>query len=220
MPDAGLHITAALAATWLPWVFLMMALLVWLSCIMQPQYLRAVVSNSFATFAGTTAEQVPSIGSQVAQWLFNITMPALIVYVLLVQTAMVGTGMLASMILLSLLIDVARTVIALLIHYTFRLGKSMSLAYVRYFSLRSVFSYVLFIFMLLVAYTSPEGVWLTLLLVAAGAYLLILGWQWAKLFCSSLPEVASVVIYVITVELLPMMMLYEAGRQMVLQQLA
>ncbi len=198
----------------------MMALLVWLSCILQPQYLRSVVSNSFATFAGTTAEQVPSIGSQLAQWLFNITMPALSVYVLLAQNTMIGVEQLTSLILLSALIDVARTVISLMIHYTFRLGKRTSLAYVRYFSLRSIFSYVLFIIALLTAYTSLDGLWITLLLIAAGIYLLILAWQLSKLFCASINEIVSVVTFIITVELLPAIMLYEAGRQMVLQQFA
>jgi len=220
MIETGLHITPALAAIWLPWVCLMMALLVWLSCIMQPQYLRSVVSNSFATFAGSTAEQVPSIGSQVAQWLFNITMPALSVYVLLAQNTMIGVEQLTSLILLSALIDVARTVISLMIHYTFRLGKRTSLAYVRYFSLRSIFSYVLFIIALLTAYTSLDGLWITLLLIAAGIYLLILAWQLSKLFCASINEIVSVVTFIITVELLPAIMLYEAGRQMVLQQFA
>lgn len=220
MIDAGLHITPALAAIWLPWGCLMMALLVWLSCIMQPRYLRSVVSNSFATFAGSTAEQVPSIGSQTVQWLFNIMMPALCVYVLLTQTTMIGIELFTSLIVLAALIDVARTVISLMIHYTFRLGKRTSLAYVRYFSLRSIFSYVLFIIALLMAYTPHEGLWMTLLLIAAGIYLLILAWQLSKLFCASIPEIVSVVTFIITVEILPAMMLYEVGRQMVLQQFA
>ena len=220
MLDTGLHMTTALAAAWLPWVFLSLVLLVWVSCMLQPQYLRAMVSNSFASFSVNAAEQAPSIGSQLAQWLFNCAVPAIAVYVLLTRETICDAGLFGRLLVISLLVDVARALIALAVQYTFRFGKKVDVAYIRYFSLRSMVSYVLLLMVLLLAYTQPIALWLVLLGVTTVAYLIILGVQLARVFCSSLTDVAGVVLYLVTVELLPAVLLYEAGRQFFLQQLA
>ena len=209
----GLHITAALSATWLPWFCLALVVLVWLSCMMQPQYLRAVVSNSFAEFAGNTAEQIPSIGSQVAQWLFCSTVPALAVFILVVDSPLYGLEFIEQLVALAILIDLARVVAALMVQYTFRLGRRASLAYACYFSLRSLMSYALFVILMLMAYTTPNAWGIIALAVLIVVYMLILLVQWLRLFNNSLQEMAGVIVYLLTLELLPMWLLYEAGRQ-------
>ncbi len=219
MPDSGLHITTALATTWMPWLCLVMVLLVWLCCIMQPQYLRGLVSNCFASFAIGTAEQVPSIGSQVSQWMFNTVVPAVCVYVLVVQSAMYGTTLLAWLVALSMGIDLLRALTAWMVHYTFRLGKMTGLAYMRYFALRSMMTYLLFAIVLMIAFSSVEIGWLNLFGIMTGVYIIILGIQWTKLFCSSFLQLPGIIVYLITVELLPTVLLYEAGRQLYLQQI-
>ena len=220
MPDAGLHITTALTASWMPWIWLAMVGLIWMSCMMQPRYLHGLLSNSFASFTVNAAEQVPSIGSQVAQWLFNSTVPALCVYVLVTDAAMYGTELLGELIAMALTIDALRAITALVVQYTFRLGKMMGLAYMRYFSLRTLLSFVMLIIVLLVAYTSPDAVWGSILAGTVLVYIVILGLQWTKIFCNQLTDIAGVVIYLITVELLPLMLLYEAGIHICLQQYA
>lgn len=217
---AGLQINAALSTTWLPWLCLAMIILVWLSCIMQPQYLRGLVGNSFASFTIGIAEQVPSIGSQIAQWLFNSTVPALAVYILIVDSAVYGLELFGNLLFISLAIDLARALIAALVQYTFRFGKRLAVAYMRYFSLRTLLSFVLFFVLLLMAYTSTDVLWLSLLGVAIGVYLICIGIQWTKLFCTSLPDMVGVIIYLFTVELLPAVLLLEAGRQLYIQQFA
>ncbi|MBP5658914.1 MAG: DUF4271 domain-containing protein [Paludibacteraceae bacterium] len=220
MIETGLHISSSLSTVWLPWICLAMVGLVWLSCIMQPQYLRGILSNSFASFSVNAAEQVPSIGSQVAQWLFNSTVPALCVYVLVTDAAMDGTELLGELIVMALTIDALRAITALVVQYTFRLGKMMGLAYMRYFSLRTLLSFVMLVVVLLVAYTSPDAVWGSILAGTVLVYIVILGLQWTKIFCNQLTDIAGVVIYLITVELLPLMLLYEAGIHICLQQYA
>lgn len=220
MSDAGLHITTSLAAFWLPWVCLAMVILVWLCCILQPQYMRGLMSNSLASFSLGAQEQNLSIGSQLAQWLFNTTIPALAVFVLVTQAAALDTNLFIWLLVVSLAIDAMRALLALMVQYTFRLGKLTAAAYLRYFSLRSLLSYVLFGLMLLIAYTSATALWSTLSAIVALAYLIILGVQWIKLFAGSLLDAMGVVIYLITVELLPNLLLLEAGRQIYLQQFA
>ena len=214
MAEAGLHIYSGLSTVWMPWVCLAMVILLWLSCIMQPRYLRGLLSNSFGSFTVNAAEQAPSIGSQIAQWLSNCTVPAICIYTLAVQEAMHGTELFGMILLLSLLTDVFRTITALLLHYTFRYGKQTSLAYMRYFSLRSLFTYAEFAFVLLLMYTTPQLPWLIVLGLLTVVYMTILGLQWARLFCSSVLDVVSLLIYLLTVELLPTALLFEASKQL------
>lgn len=220
MPDSGLHITSALTATWLPWLCLMMVVLIWLCCMMQPQYMRGLLSSGFASAAAGAGEQAPSIGSQVAQWLFNCTLPALGVFVFVVDSAFYGLQLIGWLIGLSMLIDLARAIILMLVQYTFRFGKRTGAAYVRYFSLRSVISYILFVIVLLAAFTQPLSLWFIMLGIVSFVYLIALGIQWVRLFCSSAQDIVCVLAYLITVELLPTLILFEAGRQLYLQQLA
>jgi hypothetical protein len=97
--------------------------------------------------------------------------------------------------------------------YTFRLGRRASLAYVRYFSLRSLMTYLALIIVMFMAYTAPNAWWITLLAVLIGAYILILIAQWIRLFNASVQELLGVLIFLLTAELLPILLLYEAGRQ-------
>lgn len=220
MFETGLHITTSLAAFWLPWVCLAMVILVWLCCILQPQYMRGLMSNGLASFSVGAQEQNLSLGSQLAQWLFNTTIPALAVFVLVMQAAALDTNLFTLLLVVSLAIDGVRALLALMVQYTFRLGKLSAAAYMSYFSLRSLLSYVLFVLMLLIAYTSATALWITLSAIFALVYLIVLGIQWIKLFASSLLDAIGVVIYLITVELLPNVLLLEAGRQIYMQQFA
>lgn len=197
-----------------------MVLLVWVSCMLQPQYLHGLISNSFASFAVNIAEQVPSLGSQMTQWLFNSLLPAVGVFVLVVDSTVEGFDLLGWLILISIAIDLLRIIVAAMVQYTFRFGKRIAMVYMRYFSLRSLLSYVLFVVILLAAYTSHDKLWLTMLAIATAVYLVILGVQWSRLLCTSLTDLFGVIIYLLTVELLPTVLLFEAGNQLYLQQFA
>jgi len=105
------------------------------------------------------------------------------------------------------------------VQYTFRFGKRIAMVYMRYFSLRSLLSFVLFVVILLAAYTSPDKLWLSLLGITTVLYLVILGIQWSRLLCTSPTDLFGVIIYLLTVELLPNLLLFEAGKQLYLQQL-
>ena len=214
MTDTGLYMTTALSSSWLPWVCLVMVILVWISCVLQPQYMRGLLSNSFSVFSVNASEQIPSIGSQAAQWLFNIIVPALVLFIVVEQEVILGGSLFGWMIALLVLADAFRLLAAWMVQYTFRLGRVMGKAYLRYYSLRSLFTFVLFIVMLLVNYTSPQTLWLTVFALVSVVYMVILGLQWGKLFCSSPLDVIGLFVYMITVELLPAVLVYEAGRQL------
>lgn len=214
MTDTGLYMTTALSSSWLPWVCLVMVILVWISCVLQPQYMRGLLSNSFSVFSVNASEQIPSIGSQAAQWLFNIIVPALVLFIMVEQEVILGGSLFGWMIALLVLADAFRLLAAWMVQYTFRLGRVMGKAYLRYYSLRSLFTFVLFIVMLLVNYTSPQTLWLTVFALVSVVYMVILGLQWGKLFCSSPLDVIGLFVYMITVELLPAVLVHEAGRQL------
>jgi len=206
--------TTSLTAAWLPWVALAMVLLVWMCCVMQPQYLRGLLSNSFSVFSINASEQIPSIGSQAAQWLFNIIVPAMGLFIMVEQEVIEGGVLFGWMIVILFVVDAFRLLAALMVQYTFRLGRIMGKAYMRYYSLRSLFTFVLFIIMLLVNYTAPQTVWFSILAVASVVYMVTLGLQWGKLFCTSSLDVLGLLVYMITVELLPVVLTFEAGRQL------
>lgn len=210
--------TSSLATAWLPWVCLAVMGLGWLSCVMQPRYLSGLISNSFAGFAINGPEQIPSIGSQVTQWLFNSIVPAIEVYVLVAQSAVYGVQLLGRLLLLALLIDGLRALTAIIVQYTFSLGKVASLAYMRYFALRSLFTFVLFIVVLMIAHSNPSTAWFVVLGLLVAIYLITLIVQWARLFCTSILDVVSMIIFLLTVELLPTFLLYEAGNQLYFTQ--
>lgn len=214
MPDTGLHITASLSSTWLPWLCLAMVMLLWMSCVMQPQYLRGLLSNGLSLFTVNNTEQIPSMGSQVTQWIFNIIVPAMGLFIMAEQEVVDGLDLLGWMVLLMLIADGVRLFMAVMVQYTFRLGRMMGRAYMRYYSLRSLFSFVLFTFVLLVNFTAPHTVWFVVLEVASVVYIITLILQLGRLFCTSLLDVAGLLIYILTVELLPAALVLEAGRQL------
>ena len=216
--DAGLDITTSLAANWLPWLCVAMLCLVWLSCVMQPQYLRGLINNSFAPFDVNAADQIPSIGSQIAQWMFNITIPAIGAYTLVAQDATYGVGLFSRILLAAFVIEVLRTLTALLVQYTFRLGKMQQLAYMRYFSLRSLFTFALMAEILCITYTTAPAWAIILMLLTIVAYMVVLGVQWGKLLCQSVMDILSIAIYLLTVELLPLILLYGIAAQQYMQQ--
>ena len=187
--------------------------LIWLSCIMQPQYIRGLLSNGFSSSPGA-AEQTPSIGSQIMQWLFNSILPAIAIYTITAHTAIYGSALFGWLVALSILSDLVRALSGLIVQYTFRFGKRASMAYLRYFSLRSLFTYVLFIIVLLITYSSVGTLWINILGIITAIFLVLVGIQWARLFCTSIIDVIGVVIYLITVELLPILLLFEAGEQL------
>ena len=197
-----------------------MVLLVWISCVMQPQYLRGLLTNSFDVFSVNPNEQIPSIGSQFAQWLFNCIVPAIGIFIMVEQEVVEGTSLFRWLILMSLLVDAFRLLAAVMVQYTFRLGKQMGMAYLRYYSLRSLFTFVLFVIMLLASYTSPHTAWIVILVIASVVYLVTLGMQWGRLFCSSPIDIAGLLLYMLTVELLPAVLLWEAGRQLYFMHIA
>lgn len=214
MMDTGLYITQSLAVNWLPWLSLGMLGLVWLSCMMQPKYLHGLVVNGLAGFSDNVGDQYPSIGSQITQWLFNSITPAMGLFVMSEMEAIEGGALFARILGLSLLADFVRVVVALLVQYTFRLGRLMGVAYLRYFSLRSLFSFILFAMLMLAITTSPQDIWLVLLGVLSAIYLLLLGWQWGQLFATSPAGVIGLTLYLLTVELLPAVLLWQAGIQL------
>lgn len=214
MSDTGLHMTTALSAAWLPWVCLAMVLLVWMSCVMQPKYLRGLFSNSFSVFSAGASDQIPSIGSQVTQWMFNIIVPAMGLFIVAEQEVVEGISLLVWMVVFTLLADIFRLFVAMMVQYTFRLGRMMGRAYLHYFSLRSLFTFVLFTLMLLANFTAPHTFWFVILSIASVVYMVTLGMQWGRLFCTSLHDVVGLLVYLFTVELLPSALVLEAGRQL------
>ncbi len=193
--------------------------LIWLSCVMQPLYISGLLSNGFSAAPDAT-EQTPSIGSQIMQWLFNSMLPAIAVYVITAQTAMYGAALFGWLVALSLLSDLVRALVALTVQYTFRFSKLANMAYLRYFSLRSLYTYVLLCLTLLITYSAAGTVWICVLAIVTVIYLVLVGVQWARLFCTSIIGVIGVVIYLISVELLPALLLLEAGKQLYLHYLA
>ena len=217
MTNEGIFISSALAANWLPWVCLAMVGLIWLSCMMQPQYLRGLLSNSFSTFGINSAELKPSLGSQISQWVFNMTVPAIAVYCLVVQDVEYGTDLLTRIFLLAVAIDIARTLVAWLVQYTFGFGKMFGLMYLNYFSLRSLFTFVLLCEVLLITSSEQPTAWIVLMAVTLVLFLVVLGIQWGRMICSSVLDILSIILYILTVELLPMFLLYGAAEQMYLE---
>lgn len=217
MTNEGIFISSALAANWLPWVCLIMVGLIWLSCMMQPQYLRGLLSNSFSTFGINSAEQKPSLGSQISQWVFNMTVPAIAVYCLVVQDVEYGTDLLTRIFLLAVAIDIARTLVAWLVQYTFRFGKMFGLMYLNYFSLRSLFTLVLLCEVLLVICSDQPAAWSVLMIITLVLFLVVLGVQWGRMICSSPLDILSIILYILTVEFLLMILLYAAAEQMYLE---
>jgi len=191
-----------------------MVMLLWMSCVMQPQYLRGLLSNGLSLFTVNNTEQIPSMGSQVTQWIFNIIVPAMGLFIMAEQEVVDGLDLLGWMVLLTLIADGVRLFVAVVVQYTFRLGRMMGRAYMRYYSLRSLFSFVLFTIMLLVNFTAPHTVWFVVLVVASVVYIITLILQLGRLFCTSLLDVAGLLIYILTVELLPTALVLEAGRQL------
>ena len=191
-----------------------MVMLLWMSCVMQPQYLRGLLSNGLSLFTVNNTEQIPSMGSQVTQWIFNIIVPAMGLFIMAEQEVVDGLDLLGWMVLLTLIEDGVRLFVAVMVQYTFSLGRMMGRAYMRYYSLRSLFSFVLFTIMLLVNFTAPHTVWFVVLVVASVVYIITLILQLGRLFCTSLLDVAGLLIYILTVELLPTALVLEAGRQL------
>ncbi len=191
-----------------------MVMLLWMSCVMQPQYLRGLLSNGLSLFTMNNTEQIPSMGSQVTQWIFNIIVPAMGLFIMAEQEVVDGLDLLGWMVLLTLIADGVRLFVAVMVQYTFSLGRMMGRAYMRYYSLRSLFSFVLFTIMLLVNFTAPHTVWFVVLVVASVVYIITLILQLGRLFCTSLLDVAGLLIYILTVELLPTALVLEAGRQL------
>jgi len=191
-----------------------MVMLLWMSCVMQPQYLRGLLSNGLSLFTVNNTEQIPSMGSQVTQWIFNIIVPAMGLFIMAEQEVVDGLDLLGWMVLLTLIADGVRLFVAVVVQYTFSLGRMMGRAYMRYYSLRSLFSFVLFTIMLLVNFTAPHTVWFVVLVVASVVYIITLILQLGRLFCTSLLDVAGLLIYILTVELLPTALVLEAGRQL------
>lgn len=191
--------------------------LIWLSCMMQPQYLRGLLSNSFSTFGINSAELKPSLGSQISQWVFNMTVPAIAVYCLVVQDVEYGTDLLTRIFLLAVAIDIARTLVAWLVQYTFGFGKMFGLMYLNYFSLRSLFTFVLLCEVLLITSSEQPTAWIVLMAVTLVLFLVVLGIQWGRMICSSVLDILSIILYILTVELLPMFLLYGAAEQMYLE---
>jgi len=191
-----------------------MVMLLWMSCVMQPQYLRGLLSNGLSLFTVNNTEQIPSMGSQVTQWIFNIIVPAMGLFIMAEQEVVDGLDLLGWMVLLTLIADGVRLFVAVMVQYTFSLGRMMGRAYMRYYSLRSLFSFVLFTIMLLVNFTAPHTVWFVVLVVASVVYIITLILQLGRLFCTSLLDVAGLLIYILTVELLPTALVLEAGRQL------
>ena len=210
--------TTTLTTSWLPWVCLAMVALLWVSCMLQPRYLHDLLNNGFSAFTTNAAEQVPSIGAQITQWLFNIIVPAICIYTLVTQSAVYGSRLFGIIILLSLLSDVFRAMTALLLQYTFHFGKLASLGYMRYFSLRALFTFIEFAITLLLTSTMVQLPWLIILGVMTIIYLIMLGLQLARLFCDSVLDILGLLAYLITAELLPTVLLYEAGKQLYLAQ--
>ena len=205
----GTIISTASVSVWLPWLLLGALLLLGFCCMMQPRYLQGLYSNSLQSFSENSAEQIPSIGAQAGQWLLNIVLTASCAFIVMsvhergleARTWGVLLGIVAG-------IDIFRLIAAMLVTYTFRLTRMVGFAYIRYFSLRSLYTIILLIPILLLYNTQMAETMMWMIIVLTGIFYLLLAIQWSKLFCSSPLDILFVIIYIATVEILPTALLY------------
>jgi len=216
--DAGLDISYALAANWLPWLCMAMLGLVWISCVLQPRYLHGLVNNSFSAFDVNAAERIPSIGSQICQWAFNVAIPAIGIYIIVAQDADYTAMLFARIMVAAIIIDCLRMLVAFLVQYTFRLDKIFGLLYMRYYSIRSIYTFIMMALILCVMHSATPFMWLIVMAVNMLVFMVLTGLQWGRLIGFSLTSCVGLLIYLITIELLPMFVLYGAAEQMYMQQ--
>ena len=214
MLEEGLEISRALAANWMPWLSMAMLVQLWLSCMLQPQYARGMYQNSLGAFANNMTEQLPSIGSQITQWMFNTTVPAFCIYALVAQDVPGGFGLFGRILLMMVGIDLLRIVVAWLVYYAFRLGKRFIPMYLRYYALRSLTMFLLFAEALVLGASAHPMAWVMAMALTYLVFMLLLGVQLARVICTSWVDVLSIMIYILTVELLPMLVLYYAAMQL------
>lgn len=203
----GLIISTSMTAVWLPWLLLAAVVTICLGCLTQPRYLHGLLSNSIQTFSLNTAEQTPSIGAQAGQWLLNITIAALCAYSYR-QMYTAGYNHLLTLLATAAGIDLYRLAATLLVNYTFDLKRMFSMAYIRYFSLRSICSMLMLIPIMMLSNGYLVPAMKVMIIVMMVAYYLILTAQLGKLYCSSLLDVFFLITYILTVEIIPTLLLY------------
>lgn len=197
----GMIISTELAAVWLPWLMTGAAIQLCLVCLMQPRYLHGLLNNSVQTSTANAGEQLPSIGAQIGQWVLNIVLIATCAYVY--ADSKDEYPSMALLLLTATGIDVLRVTSAAVVTYTFELKRALHEAYTRYFSLRSVYTLALMIPMLLL-FNSYWVVGMQVVIIALTAvYYVVLGIQWAKLYCTTAMDILFIIIYLATTEVLP-----------------
>ena len=200
-------ITSSVAAVWLPWLLMGAVVMLCLGCLMQPRYIHGLVSNSLQPFSLNAAEQTPSIGAQTGQWVLNIMIAAVCAYT---YREMYTGGSSRFLVLLATAvgIDLFRVVAAMLVTYTFNMAKLFSMAYIRYFSLRSLCSIVLLIPVLLLYNLHVVPALETAVVVLMAVYYVLIGIQLGKLYCRKWLDVFFLITYIVTVEIIPTLLLY------------
>lgn len=197
----GLIISTGVAAVWLPWLMTGAMIQLCLVCLMQPRYLHALLSNSVRPFTTNAGEQLPSIGAQIGQWLLNVVLMAVSAYVYAISKDEYPS--MAVLLLAATGIDVLRLAAAMAVTYTFELKRALHDAYMRYFSLRSIYTLALMIPVLLM-YNGIRGIGMQVaIILLTAAYYVLLGVQWAKLYCTTPIDILFIIIYLATAEVLP-----------------
>lgn len=193
----------------LPWLIIGVLIVQWLVCMTQPGYFRNLISSAFHIDSEHSSEQLPSIGTQIGQWLFNESVFALAITCIGLSE---GTWQALGVSILSItVIDLARVIITALAAYIFIWGKRYSQLYLRYYSLRSLFAIILLV-MAVASLQRPENdLWLICSIILMVTYLILLTVQCCRQVVSDLRQVLYIIIYIIVVELLPYLCLYRSS---------
>lgn len=203
----GVLISSSMATIWLPWLLLGALVSVGISSLMQPRYLHGLISNSTQSFTLNIAEQIPSIGAQTGQWVLNIVVAATCAYIC-IDAGGYGTPKFGMLIGRAAAIDVFRLVAAIIVSYTFDQTRLFGAAYIRYFSLRSLYTIVLLVPTLMLFNLHAVTAMLTVIVVLTAVYYIALTVQWSRMFCTSLLDVLFLLMYIVTVEILPTTILF------------
>ena len=203
----GVLISSSMATVWLPWLLLGALVSVGIGCLMQPRYLHGLISNSIQSFTLNMAEQIPSIGAQTGQWVLNIVMAATCAYTY-IDAGGYGTPTFSVLLGMAAGIDIFRLFAAAIVSYTFGHTKMFGAAYIRYFSLRSLYAIAMLVPILLLFNLHSVSAMLTVIIALTAVYYIALAVQWGRMFCTSLLDVLFLIVYIMTVEILPTAILY------------
>lgn len=164
--------------------------------MMQPRYGALMTAN-------LTEEPVyPSVGAQICQWGFNILVPTVMLWQFFNEAhgSTIDIATFAKFLVLIALVECYRLVLAFLLNYAFRLDRYFGSLYLRYLSVRMVFTIGLLILALLPISSSVGWQLLFAWLTICIGYTTI---SWRKLMNAQTYSIIYILLFLITAEILP-----------------